>query len=475
MPSSDLIAFKSELNALISSQRAAYEADGFPSAEVRIDRLKRVVSLLAQNKDRFVEAISDDFGHRAREETLVDLLAAASALKSAAENVEAWMQPEPRHSITPGGEARIEYTPLGVVGVIGPWNYPLTLLLSPLAGILAAGNRAILKPSEFTPRFSELLASLIGEHFSPDEVSTVLGGEGKGAVFSEAPFDHLIFTGSTSVAKHVMRAAAENLTPLTLELGGKSPVIVTSQFELAEAANRIMTVKTRNAGQICLAPDYVFVPSGTERAFVDACVDASKTMFPQGVDSPHYSSIINDRHVQRLAALVEDARAKGAEIIQALAPGGSSNVRRFPPTLLLNVTTEMSVMQEEIFGPLLPVLIYDNLDDVTRQIRSGPHPLALYYFGEDDETTRKVLDGTASGGVTINDVMAHVFCEDLPFSGIGASGMGAYHGVEGFRTFSHARAIYRQAPGPAGALAAALLRPPFGQQFEDFISQAIGS
>jgi coniferyl-aldehyde dehydrogenase len=470
----DLSAFKSELNSLVSSQRAAYHADGFPSAQTRVDRILRVVSILAKNKDRLVTAISDDFGHRAREETLVDILAAASALKFAAENVRTWMQPEKRHSVTPGGEARVEYTPLGVVGVIGPWNYPITLLLSPLAGILAAGNRAILKPSEFTPRFSDLLASLIGESFSPDEVSTVLGGEGRGAVFSESPFDHLIFTGSTGVAKNVMRAAADNLTPVTLELGGKSPVIVTKQFDLAEAAKRIMTVKARNAGQICLSPDYVFVPAGTERAFANACVVDCGKMFPGGVDSPHYSSIISDRHFQRLTGLVDDARAKGAEAIQTLAPGGASgNARRFPLTLLLNVTTDMGVMQEEIFGPLLPILTYDDLEEVTRQIRSGPRPLALYYFGEDDETARKVLDSTASGGVTINDVMAHVFCEDLPFSGIGDSGMGAYHGIEGFRTFSHARAIYRQAPGAAGVAAVDLLRPPFGPGFEDFISQAI--
>ncbi|WP_213979395.1 aldehyde dehydrogenase family protein [Sphingomonas sp. dw_22] len=473
MTVSDLDQFRSELNSIVAAQRAAYEADGFPGAQIRVDRIRRVVSLLAQNKDRLVTAISDDFGNRAREETLVDILAAASALKFAAENVPTWMQPKARHSITPGGEARVEYTPLGVVGVIGPWNYPITLLLSPLAGILAAGNRAILKPSEFTPRFSDLLSALISESFSPDEVSTVLGGEGRGAIFSEAPFDHLIFTGSTAVAKHVMRAAASNLTPVTLELGGKSPVIVTRQFDLAEAARRIMTVKARNAGQICLSPDYVFVPAGTERAFADACVEDCGKMFPEGVDSPRYSSIISDRHFQRLTALVDDARAKGAEIVQALAPSASGNGRRFPPTLLLNVTLEMAVMQEEIFGPLLPILPYDDLEDVTRQIRSGPRPLALYYFGEDDETARKVLDGTASGGVTINDVMAHVFCEDLPFSGIGDSGMGAYHGIEGFRTFSHARAIYRQAPGAAGVAAVDLLRPPFGPEFEDFISKAI--
>lgn len=283
---------------------------------------------------------------------------------------------------------------------------------------------------------------------------------------SAAPFDHLIFTGSTSVAKHVMRAAADNLTPVTLELGGKSPVIITDQFDLATAAARIMRIKIMNGGQICLAPDYLYVPSAKKRAFVDAAVAASRKMLPKGVRSENYTSIITDRHYQRLQALVDDARSKGAEVINAFAGGDVGNDGRFMPTLLLDATSDMKVMQEEIFGPVLPIIGYESLDEVLARIRSLPHPLALYYFGEDDETARKVLNGTASGGVTINDVMTHAFSEDLPFGGVGASGMGAYHGVTGFRTFSHARGVYRQSAGPEGS---ALFR----QAFDRFASRTV--
>src|ERR1700754_765247 len=264
--------FRSNLHALIQSQRAAYEADGFPSASVRVDRLKRMSSQVLKNKEQIIEAISQDFGHRSRGDTELEVLSVISAFRNAAENVEIWMKAEKYPALTPDADARVEYTPLGVVGIIGPWNYPLTLVLGPLAGILAAGNRAVAKPSEFTPKFSELLARLVGEAFSPDEVAVVLGDSATGAAFSAAPFNHLIFTGSTAVGRHVMRRAADNLTPVTLELGGKSPVIVTDQFDLSEAAARIMAVKTFNAGQICLAPDYAYVPASRIAAFTDACV-----------------------------------------------------------------------------------------------------------------------------------------------------------------------------------------------------------
>ena len=461
--------FAPDLHALIKLQRTAYEADGFPSAAVRIDRLRRMLEQVLKNKEQIIEAISQDFGHRSRGDTELEVLSAVVAFRTAIENVGTWMKPERYPALTPDADAHVEYIPLGVVGIIGPWNYPLTLVLGPLAGILAAGNRAIAKPSEITPKFSNLLARLVSEAFTPDEVAVVLGDSAAGAAFSAAPFDHLIFTGSTSVARHVMRAAADNLTPVTLELGGKSPVIVTDQFDLAEAAARIMTVKTRNAGQICLAPDYVFVPAGLQRAFVEACVSATRTMFPEGVASSDYTTIITDRHFQRLTALVEDARAKGAEVIEVLPPSKSVNDRRFPPTLILGATDDMTAMQEEIFGPVLPVVSYGSLDAVLKRIRSGPRPLALYYFGQDDETARKVLDGTASGGGVINDVMTHAFADDLPFGGIGASGMGAYHGVAGFRTFSHARAVYRQSKRQE---VATLFRAPFGENLKQFVEHS---
>jgi coniferyl-aldehyde dehydrogenase len=458
--------YRIDLHATIKSQRTSYEQDGFPDPATRVDRLERAAALLVKNRVLLIDAVSADYGNRSRQDTLLELFVADSALRLAIENVTSWMRTEQREAVTPDAEARVEYMPLGVVGVIGPWNYPLTLIFSPLAGILAAGNRAIIKPSEFTPRTSRLLARLIGETFSPDEISVSLGGAEEGAVFSAAPFDHLISTGSTPVAKHVMRAAADNLMPVTLELGGKSPVIITDQFDLGAAAARIMVIKTMNGGQICLAPDHVYVPSGKKREFADAAVAASRQMFPEGVRSANYTSIITEKHYQRLQVLVDDARSKGAEVINMLAASDVGDDGRFMPTLLLDVTGDMKAMQEEIFGPVLPIIGYESLDEVLAKIRSGPHPLALYYFGEDDETARKVLNGTASGGVTINDVMTHAFSEDLPFGGVGASGMGAYHGMTGFRTFSHARGIYRQTAGPEGFTL-------FRQAFDRFASRTV--
>jgi coniferyl-aldehyde dehydrogenase len=457
--------FQLNLHTLIASQRAAFVADGFPDASVRVDRLQRAAGMLIVHKEAIMTAVSADFGHRSQDETHLEIFGAVNAMRVAAANVAGWMQPEPYPALSPDADARVERIPLGVVGVIGPWNFPVILNFGPLAGILAAGNRAILKPSELTPATSELLGRLIATAFDPAEVTMVFGGPPEGLAFAGAPFDHLIFTGSTAVAKHVMRAAAENLTPVTLELGGRCPVIVTDQFDLAEAAARIMTVKTRTAGQICLAPDHVFVPRGREQEFASACVMATQAMFPAGVISPDYSSIISERHYQRLHDLVADARGKGARVVNALSSDMPADFRRFPPKLLLDVSDDMAIMQQEIFGPVLPIVGYRELGEVLEKIRSGPRPLALSYFGRDDAEARRVLDGTATGGATINDVMTHIFVEEMPFGGVGASGMGAYHGEAGFRTFSHARGVYRQSEAHEAAL---LFRPPYGTALRDF-------
>ena len=463
-------AFEAKLNALIKLQRDAYFRDGFPSKDIRLGRLQRTAALLVQNKERIAKAVSDDYGHRSHDETRIELLGALGALRFAAQNLQSWLQPQTHTPMTPDAEAWVEYTPLGVVGVIAPWNFPIMTTFSPLVGILAAGNRAIIKPSELTPATSELLAQLVGNAFDPSEISVVQGAAEEGEIFASAAFDHLLFTGSASVARHVMRAAARNLTPVTLELGGKSPVVLTEQFDLAEAAKRVMTVKTRNAGQVCLAPDYALVPRGREREFAMACVDAVKQMFPEGSDSHDYTSIINDRHHRRIEAIVADAREKGAEVIEAMPPGRTLNDRRMVPTLLLNVADDMLAMRDEIFGPVLPIAGYDRLDDALASIRSRPHPLALYYFGADDADARKVLDGCASGGVTINDIMVHMYGADMPFGGVGASGTGAYLGMAGFRTFSHARAIYRQSEARE---AAEIFRPPYGKRLEQVLDAAI--
>jgi coniferyl-aldehyde dehydrogenase len=462
--------FKTQLHNLIQLQRTAHTKDGVPDAATRRDRLTRAATMLAQASDAIAVAVSEDFGHRSAEETRFETFGAVNAFRNAARRVENWMQPAQHPPLAADAEARVEYIPLGVIGIVGPWNYPIMCVFGPLAGILAAGNRAIIKPSEFTPRTSALLARLIAETFHPREVAIVQGEAAEGSLFSAAPFDHLMFTGSTSVGRHVMRAAADNLTPVTLELGGKSPVIVSDTYDLAEAAQRVTAVKLRNAGQICLAPDYALVPAGSERAFAEQCVAAARRMYPDGLDSVDYTSIINDAHLVRLERLMADADARGAEVLNVFKPARLASARRMMPVLILNPPRDTLVMRDEIFGPILPVLGYRSIDDALETIRSGSRPLALYYFGADDERARQVLDGAASGGVTINDVMTHMFVEDMPYGGIGASGMGTYRGEAGFRTFSHARAIYRQTEAKE---AVALFHPPYGDPFRAFLSAAI--
>ena len=462
--------FKTQLHRLIRLQRAAYLKEGVPDAPTRRDRLTRAATMLARASDAIAVAVSEDFGHRSAEETRFEIVGAVNAFRNAATRVENWMQPERHPALAPDAEARVEYIPLGVIGVVGPWNYPIMCVFGPLAGILAAGNRAIIKPSEYTPRTFALLARLIAETFDPSEVAIVQGEAAEGAVFSAASFDHLMFTGSTSVGRHVMRAAADNLTPVTLELGGKSPVIVRDTYDLAEAAQRVMAVKLRSAGQICLAPDYALVPAGSEREFAQQCIAAARRMYPDGLDSVDYTSIINEGHFARLERLVADADAGGAEVLNVFELARPVSARRMMPILILNPHRDTAVMRDEIFGPVLPILGYHSIDDALETIRSGSRPLALYYFGADDERARQVLDGTVSGGVTINDVMTHMFVEDMPFGGIGASGMGNYRGEAGFRTFSHARAIYRQSEAKEAVV---FLHPPYGDPFRRFLSASI--
>jgi coniferyl-aldehyde dehydrogenase len=462
--------FKSQLRRLIQLQRIAHTKEGAPGATTRRDRLTRAAMMLARASDAIAVAVSEDFGHRSVEETKFEIFGAVNAFRHAAARVENWMQPTQHPPLAPDAEARVEYIPLGVIGVIGPWNYPIMCVFGPLAGILAAGNRAIIKPSEFTPRTSALLTRLVAETFHPTEVAIVQGEASEGALFSAAPFDHLMFTGSTAVARHVMRAAADNLTPVTLELGGKSPVIIGDTYDLAEAAQRVMAVKLRSAGQICLAPDYVLTPSGSERKFAEHCVTAARRMYPDGLGSVNYTSIINEAHVARLERLVGDADARGAEVLNVFELTRQAYTRRMMPVLILNPSRDTAVMRDEIFGPILPILGYRSIDGALETVRSGSRPLALYYFGGDDEQARQVLDGAASGGATINDVMTHMFVEDMPYGGIGASGMGTYRGEAGFRTFSHARAIYRQSETKD---AVALLHPPYGDPFRKFLSAAI--
>lgn len=458
------------MRALLDLQKRVNTAKGAPSAAQRRDRLTRCVSLLLTHADDLTDAINSDFGARSRDLTrLTDLAAAVTPLKEARASLERWMRSEPR-GVSPkalgvlGARAEVRYQPKGVVGVMTPWNFPIQLAFAPMAGAIAAGNSILLKPSEYTPATSALLAQLIDLYFDEDEIAVVLGGAEVGAAFTRLPFDHLIFTGATSVGRHVMRAAADNLTPVTLELGGKSPVIIGQSADLAKTAARVMAGKTMNAGQVCLAPDYVMAPAQNLAPFVEAAKAAVGKMYPAIKDNPDYTAIINQRHFDRLHGLIADAKAKGAEVIE-INPGredfSQQEHRKIPPTLILGATDEMGVMQEEIFGPVLPIKSYSALDEAIAYVNKGPRPLALYYFGDDSAESEALLSRTHSGGVTINDVIMHVSQEELPFGGVGASGMGAYHGKRGFMEFSHEKAIFRQ----TGSELIAMLRPPYGETF----------
>ncbi|MBT7369142.1 MAG: coniferyl aldehyde dehydrogenase, partial [Gammaproteobacteria bacterium] len=361
-----------------------------------------------------------------------------------------------------GARGRIEYQPLGVVGCISPWNFPVQLTFSPLGGIFAAGNRTMIKPSEFTAQTSELMKECFAEAFDEEEVAVFTGGPDVGGAFSRLPFDHLLFTGATSIAKHVMRAAAENLVPVTLELGGKSPVVIGRSADMQLAATNIMAGKAMNAGQICLAPDYVFLPEESRDEFIDAARESVAKMYPNIKDNPDYTSIVNERHYERLNGYLDDAKLKGANVVEinpADEDFSQQQHHRIPPTIVLDPTDDMKVMQDEIFGPILPVKQYQDVDDTLAYINDHDRPLGLYYFGENKAEENKVLTHTTSGGVTVNDVVMHVAQEDLPFGGVGPSGMGSYHGHDGFKNFSHTKAIFTQSK-TVSKLAAAM-RPPY--------------
>ncbi len=444
-------------------QRAAFMAEPNPSLATRRDRLERLERALRQHEADITEAISGDFGHRSPDETLLfEQFICIEGIRHARARLRKWMRPSRRRVAwwSLPGRAQIRYQPKGVVGVIVPWNYPLSLAVGPMIPALAAGNRVMVKMSEFTPRLSALLARIVEESFHPSEMSVINGGIEVAQRFTCLPFDHLLFTGSTPVGREVMKSAGANLTPVTLELGGKSPVVIGDDFDLAEAASRIMHGKLGNGGQTCIAPDYALVPAGSVDAFIAGCRRAAMRLYPSLADNTDYTSIINARHYDRLCAYVDEARRLGATV-HALHPDDSvADGRRFSPVALSGVTGEMRVMQEEIFGPILPVLPYDTIDEAIRVIRERAHPLALYYFGG-GESRERVLRETISGGVTVNNTLLHFAQEDLPFGGVGPSGIGAYHGSDGFRTFSNAKPIFYE----SRLSGSVLLRPPYGRLF----------
>lgn len=452
------------LGEILARQRAAFLNAGPPSlGERRADMKKLRAAILARHVE-IEAALKTDYGHRSRHETtIMETFALLQGIDYLRRHVRRFMRPTRRHVALTFrfGSGHIEYQPLGVIGIMSPWNYPLSLALMPLGTAIAAGNRAMIKPSEFTPATSDLLAKMLSEIFPQEQVAVVTGDASIGAAFSALPFDHLVFTGSTSVGRAVMKAASNNLTPVTLELGGKSPVIIDHGCALEHAALGIAYGKLANAGQTCIAPDYALVHEDDLGAFTAAYDKAVTTLYPQGPTSDDYTSIINDHHYARLTGLIEDARAKGARILTV--GHNPSEVDRRPhtlaPMLLLDVNDDMRIMREEIFGPILPVISYRDLNEVIGYINARARPLALYYYGGDDEHRRRVLDRTTSGNVTINGTLMHYAQDDLPFGGVGPSGMGAYHGIEGFRSLSHAKGIFAQGRWNS----ATLLRAPFGR------------
>jgi coniferyl-aldehyde dehydrogenase len=459
-----------DMKSILQKQRASFTAAMPENFAIRRDRIDRAIAMLIDHKDDFAKAVSADFGHRSTEQTLMtDIMPSVGALKHARKHMESWARGEARKPTFPlgliGAKAKIVYQPKGVVGILAPWNFPVGMVMVPMAGVLAAGNRAMVKPSEFTEAVSQMFADIVPKYFAEDEIAVFTGGVEVGTAFSQLPFDHMIFTGATSVGKHIMRAAAENLVPVTLELGGKSPTIIGRSANKAKAGERIALGKMMNAGQICLAPDYLLVAKDQEADMIESVKAGVTAMYPTMLHNDDYTSVINGRNRARLEGYLDDAREKGAELIEVNPAGEdfkSSNGNKMPLTIIRNVTEDMKVMQDEIFGPILPVMTYSNMDEAIDYVNAHDRPLGLYYFGNDKAEQERVLSRTVSGGVTVNDVIFHNAMEDLPFGGIGPSGMGNYHGADGFKTFSHMRAVYHQTGLDVAGIAG--LKPPYGKK-----------
>ena len=451
----------SAIELLFSQQRAAFAANPFPPASERRENLGKLLDAVIQHKEALAGAIDADFGGRSRLEVMFsEIYVSVNCLRHARRNVRDWITPRPRSVAWPLQFARayVMPQPLGVVGVIAPWNYPVFLSIGPLSAALAAGNRVMLKPSEYTPRTSELLAGLLAGTFPSDLVTVVTGDAAAACEFASLPFDHLLFTGSTAVGREVMQAAARNLTPVTLELGGKSPALIAADADLPLAAADIAYGKLLNAGQTCIAPDYVLVPKERLRDFISAARNAVERYYPDAAANPDYTSILSGRHDLRLRAYLDEARSRGTEVIQ-IGPAGAAESRRFHPVLVINPSEELALMREEIFGPILPVRSYDSLDQAIGYINARPRPLALYVFARKKKVIEEVLARTISGGVCVNDTLLHVAAEDLLFGGVGASGMGHYHAREGFDTFSKLKPVFERRSFSLGRM----LRPPYAR------------
>ncbi|GHD35452.1 coniferyl aldehyde dehydrogenase [Parahalioglobus pacificus] len=442
-----------KMQEALAAQRESYLQEGVVTAQTRIDRIDRAIDVLVRYSDRVSDALNEDFTCRPREvNMLTDVIGSIGAMKHAKKHLKGWMKAEKRPTVFPlnllGGRSRIEYQPKGVVGIVAPWNFPIAMVFQPMAGILAAGNRTMIKPSEFTPATSAVIQEMIADGFDPSEATVFPGGPEVGQAFSGLPFDHMIFTGATGIARHIMAAASRNLVPVTLELGGKSPVIISRSADIEKSVQRIMLGKTMNAGQICLAPDYLLVPEEKLNEVIEAAQKAVGEMYPTLLDNDQYTSVVNERHYQRLNGYLEEAEQRGQTVIP-INPGNEdfsaqNGGFKIPPTLVPEPAEDLALMEEEMFGPILPIRTYRDFEETISYINAKPRPLAAYYFGEDKAEEEAMITRTTSGGVCVNDVIMHIMQEDLPFGGIGPSGMGNYHGLEGFKTFSHAKSVYRQ-------------------------------
>ncbi|MEM9263524.1 MAG: coniferyl aldehyde dehydrogenase [Pseudomonadota bacterium] len=456
------------LDRVFAAQKQAFDRDRAPSLQTRKSRLDTLIQALEAHEDRLVAAVNQDFGNRAHVETRVaDVVLSIGAAKMAKRSLGRWMRPKsvatPLHMMP--ATSRLEPQPLGVIGIISPWNYPVQLALSPASAALAAGNRVIIKPSELTPHTADALAAMVSEFFAEDLLTVVTGGVELGEAFSEVRFDHLLFTGSTAVGRKVAMAAAKNLTPVTLELGGKSPTIIDQSADLARSGYAIARGKLFNAGQTCIAPDYVLCPEDKTAAVAKAIADGARKLYPQIDTTDDLTAIVSDRHFARLQRVVDEARQAGAEIIEVGDAKALAEKRKLPLTLIINPPTHTTVMQEEIFGPILPIVGVASPEEAVTKVNQGERPLALYWFGEDKLACEKTLSDTVSGGVTVNDTLWHCAQEHLPFGGVGESGIGAYHGDAGFETFSHLKPVFRQSRFSTGAM----MDPPYTDKTDGLI------
>ncbi|WP_394203167.1 coniferyl aldehyde dehydrogenase [Shewanella waksmanii] len=462
------VEVKQTLTDLLQIQRDAFQANPAPSYAERVSQLQSLKQGLIKHQHNLTQALRQDYGHRSIDDSMIsDIMPCINNINYSLKHLKKWMKPSRRHTglLLAPAQISVQYQPVGVVGIIVPWNFPVMLAIGPLITAIAAGNRAMLKLSEFTPSTNKALIAMLAEVFEQQTVAVVEGEADVAAAFSALPFDHLLFTGSTTVGKHVMRAAADNLTPVTLELGGKSPVIIADDIDLETAVERLIYGKCLNAGQICVAPDYVLLPKGKTAGFIAAYKAKFNKMYGQVADNDDYGAIINQRQFDRIHAVLQDAKDKGAHIEPASEEQKTSSYRKLPTQLISGVNDDMLVMQEEIFGPLLPIVEYDTLEQAISYVNQRPRPLALYIMSFNDATQQQILAQTHSGGVCINDAVFHVAADDAPFGGIGPSGMGHYHGKEGFLTMSHAKTILRRGKLNTGKI----VHPPYGNSLQQML------